>query len=95
MLTLWCDTYSPTGRRSHTEGAYYVCAGLANGQLAFYDQYMLTIPHAQAKTLDLGMGPIRSIKRFRSRLYVCCGSDVVVVKIANLSVERRWRAIEE
>ena len=25
------------------DGVYYVCAGLANGQVAFYDQYLLNV----------------------------------------------------
>ena len=29
--------------RSQTEGACYLCAGLANGKLAIYDQYMLQV----------------------------------------------------
>ena len=29
--------------RSPTEGAYYLSAGLANGKLAIYDQYMLQV----------------------------------------------------
>ena len=32
----------PTAR-SHMDGVYYVCAGLANGQVAFYDQYLLNV----------------------------------------------------
>ena len=32
----------PTSR-SHMDGVYYVCAGLANGQVAFYDQYLLNV----------------------------------------------------
>ena len=32
----------PTAR-SHMDGVYYVCTGLANGQVAFYDQYLLNV----------------------------------------------------
>ena len=149
----------PTAR-SHMDGVYYVCAGLANGQVAFYDQYLLNvsagdceqsppspppisfssqhsplprththarthtrmharthahthththactrtnthththtqIPGANARVLTIGDGPVRGVKRLHSQLFVCCGSDIVVIKISDLSVTKRWQAVEE
>jgi len=81
--------------KSHTEGVYYVCAGLANGNLAFYDQYLINIPRANARILTLGDGPVRDVKRLHSHLYVCCGSDIVVIKISDLSVLKRWQAVDD
>lgn len=45
--------------------------------------------------MDVGSGPVKSIKRYHSRLYVACGSDIVILKISDRQVEKRWTVIEK
>lgn len=52
------------------------------------------MPNAKGETVNIGSGPVKSIKRYHSRLYATCGSDVVIVKISDLQVERRWTATD-
>ena len=47
--------FSSSGCRSHTEGVYYVCAGLANGNLAFYDQYLINVSTSCAHHMVCGV----------------------------------------
>ena len=37
---------------------------------------------------------MKSVKRYHGRLYACCGSDVVVIKISDLNVEYSWNVME-
>ena len=51
-------------------------------------------PNSKGQDLCVGNGPVKSIKRHHSRLYVACGGDIVVLKISDREVEKRWRVTE-
>jgi hypothetical protein len=77
-------------------GSYSLYAGLASGQLAVYDEYL--IPCADAKpsnVLELGAGPIRSVRQLHNHLYVSCGQEIVVLRSPHYTVETKWKAVEE
>lgn len=57
--------------------------------------YVFQIPNVKGHKVKVGSGPVRSIKRYHSKLYLTCGCEIVVVKISSLAVERRWEAIQE
>lgn len=62
---------------------------------AYIHILLLQTPNANGQIINVGTGPVKSMKRYHSRLYITCGPDVVVMKISNLKIERRWTAIEE
>jgi hypothetical protein len=77
-------------------GSYSLYAGLASGQLAVYDEYL--IPCADAKpsnVLELGAGPIRSVRQLHNHLYVSCGQEIVVLRSPHYTVETKWKAVED
>ena len=48
------------------------------------------------KILDIGNGPVKGMKRFHSRLYICCGIEVVVVEVGkDMTVAKKWRALDK
>ena len=59
-----------------------------------FDFITLQTPNANGQMLNVGKGPVKSIKRYHSKLYVICGIDIVVITISNLAVEKRWSAFE-
>lgn len=45
--------------------------------------------------LQIGRGPVKGIKRMHSRLYICCGLEVVVVEVTKeLRVVKTWKALD-
>ena len=39
---------------------------------------------------------MKGMKRFHSRLYICCGIEVVVAEVAkDIEVARKWRALDK
>ena len=48
------------------------------------------------KLVDIGKGPVKGMKRYHSRLYICCGIEVVVMEVAkDMAVTRRWKALDK
>lgn len=48
------------------------------------------------KIVDIGMGPVKGMKRYHSRLYICCGIEVVVMEVAkDMVITRRWKALDK
>ena len=69
-----------------------------------YHTWQLTIvlfyiqsPHVNPdKLVDIGKGPVKGMKRYHSRLYICCGIEVVVMEVAkDMVVTRRWKALDK
>ena len=52
-------------------------------------------PSPKGHRVQVGSGAVLSIKRYHGKLYLTCGRDIVVVKISDSLVERRWEAIQE
>lgn len=47
------------------------------------------------RIVDIGRGPVKGMKRFHSRLYICCGIEVVVVEVAKaMAVTKKWKALD-
>lgn len=53
------------------------------------------MPNAKGEVTVVGSGPVKSMKRYHSRLYVVCGTDIVVVKISDRQVEKRWTVTDK
>ena len=48
------------------------------------------------EVIDIGKGPVKRIKRFHSRLFICCGLEVVVVEVTKeMKVTKRWKALDK
>jgi len=52
-------------------------------------------PNANGEDICVGTGPVKSLKRYHSRLYVACGNDILVMKISDRTVEKKWTVIEQ
>ena len=46
--------------------------------------------NSRAYLKQLGMAPVTSVKRCHKRLYAACGSDIVVLRISDWTMEHRW-----
>ena len=48
------------------------------------------------KIVDIGTGPVKGMKRYHSRLFICCGIEVVVMEVTkDMVVTRRWKALDK
>ncbi len=50
--------------------------------------------NGHARLIALGSGPVTSVKRCHGRLYAACGSNIVVLRISDWSMEHRWSTVD-
>ena len=45
--------------------------------------------------IPIGNGPVKGMKRYHSRLYICCGLEVVIVEVTTeMKVITRWKVLD-